>query len=72
MMRRYERTIALRCAVCVSTDSGLEQDFNSLMPERKTLQTSLTNFAGDGGEPKWEQWRAIGLQTPTQVRAELS
>ena len=31
-MKRVERKIALRCAVYtrVSTDSGLEQDFNSL------------------------------------------
>ena len=36
MMRRDERKIALRCAVYtrISTDSGLEQDFNSRQPAR--------------------------------------
>ena len=36
-MKRDERKIALRCAVYtrVSTDSGLEQDFNSLDNQRE-------------------------------------
>ena len=40
MMRRDERKIALRCAVYtrVSTDSGLEQDFNSLDNQREARE----------------------------------
>jgi site-specific DNA recombinase len=36
-MKRDERKISLRCAVYtrVSTDSGLEQDFNSLDNQRE-------------------------------------
>ena len=39
-MKRDERKIALRCAVYtrVSTDSGLEQDFNSLDNQREASE----------------------------------
>ena len=39
-MKRVERKIALRCAVYtrVSTDSGLEQDFNSLDNQREASE----------------------------------
>jgi len=43
MMRRDERKTALRCAVytCVSTDSGLEQDFNSLDNQREASEAYI-------------------------------
>ena len=39
-MKRVERKIALRCAVYtrVSTNSGLEQDFNSLDNQREASE----------------------------------
>ena len=42
-MKRDERKIALRCAVHtrVSTDSGLEQDFNSLDNQREASEAYI-------------------------------
>ena len=42
-MKRVERKIALRCAVYtrVSTDSGLEQDFNSLDNQREASEAYI-------------------------------
>ena len=42
-MKRDERKIALRCAVYtrVSTDSGLEQDFNSLDNQREASEAYI-------------------------------
>ena len=45
-MKRDKREIALRCAVYtrVSTNSGLEQDFNSLDNQRDASEAYITNF----------------------------
>jgi hypothetical protein len=46
-MKRGERKIALRCAVYtrVSTDSGLEQDFNSLDNQREASEAYIKSQA---------------------------
>ena len=46
-MKRDERKIALRCAVYtrVSTDSGLEQDFNSLDNQREASEAYVKSQA---------------------------
>ena len=46
-MKRDKREIALRCAVYtrVSTDSGLEQDFNSLDNQRDASEASALRRA---------------------------
>jgi DNA invertase Pin-like site-specific DNA recombinase len=46
-MKRDERKIALRCAVYtrVSTDSGLEQDFNSLDNQREASEAYCESTA---------------------------
>ena len=49
-MKRVERKIALRCAVYtrVSTDSGLEQDFNSLDNQREASEAYVKSQAHEG------------------------
>ena len=49
-MKRVERKIALRCAVYtrVSTDSGLEQDFNSLDNQREASEAYIKSQAHEG------------------------
>ena len=49
-MKRDERKIALRCAVYtrVSTDSGLEQDFNSLDNQREASEAYIKSQADEG------------------------
>ena len=62
-MKRDERKIALRCAVYtrVSTDSGLEQDFNSLDNQREASEAYVKSHGlpglDDGFEP--EVWIAV-------------
>ena len=49
-MKRDERKIILRCAVYtrVSTDSGLEQDFNSLDNQREASEAYVKSQAQEG------------------------
>ena len=49
-MKRGERKIALRCAVYtrVSTESGLEQDFNSLDNQREASEAYIKSQAHEG------------------------
>ncbi len=49
-MKRVERKIALRCAVYtrVSTNSGLEQDFNSLDNQREASEAYIKSQAHEG------------------------
>ena len=49
-MKRGERKIVLRCAVYtrVSTDSGLEQDFNSLDNQREASEAYIKSQAHEG------------------------
>jgi site-specific DNA recombinase len=49
-MKRDARKIALRCAVYtrVSTDSGLEQDFNSLDNQREASEAYIKSQAHEG------------------------
>jgi site-specific DNA recombinase len=49
-MKQGERKIALRCAVYtrVSTDSGLEQDFNSLDNQREASEAYIKSQAHEG------------------------
>ena len=49
-MKRDERKIAPRCAVYtrVSTDSGLEQDFNSLDNQREASEAYIKSQAHEG------------------------
>ena len=51
-MKRVERKIALRCAVYmrVSTNSGLEQDFNSLDNQREASEAYIKSDAHEGWE----------------------
>ena len=48
--KRVERKIALRCAVYtrVSTDSGLEQDFNSLDNQCEASEAYIKSQAHEG------------------------
>src|ERR1700733_8736587 len=50
-MKQGERKIVLRCAVYtrVSTDSGLEQDFNSLDNQRGAFCSYIKSQAHEGG-----------------------
>ena len=47
---RDDRKVALRCAVYtrVSTDSGLEQDFNSLDNQREASEAYIKSQAHEG------------------------
>jgi site-specific DNA recombinase len=49
-MKREDRKIALRCAVYtrVSTDTGLEQGFNSLDNQREVSQAYIKSQAHEG------------------------
>ena len=49
-MKQGERKIVLRCAVYtrVSTDSGLEQDFNSLDNQREASEAFIKSQAHEG------------------------
>ena len=49
-MKQGERKIVLRCAVYtrVSTDSGLEQDFNSLDNQREASDAYIKSQAHEG------------------------
>ncbi len=49
-MKRGERKIALRCAVYtrVSTELGLEQDFNSLDNQREASEAYIKSQAHEG------------------------
>jgi site-specific DNA recombinase len=49
-MKQGERKVALRCAVYtrVSTDSGLEQDFNSLDNQREASEAYIKSQAHEG------------------------
>jgi DNA invertase Pin-like site-specific DNA recombinase len=49
-MKRDEGKIVLRCAVYtrVSTDSGLEQDFNSLDNQREASEAYIKSQAHEG------------------------
>ena len=56
-MKRDQRKVALRCAVYtrVSTDSGLEQDFNSLDNQREASEAYIKSQAHEG----WNSPRAV-------------
>jgi hypothetical protein len=60
-MKRDERKIALRCAVDtrVSTDSGLEQDFNSLDNQREASEAYIKSQAHE----RWKR-RCHVLMSP--------
>ena len=49
-MKRDERKVVQRCAVYtrVSTDSGLEQDFNSLDNQREASEAYIKSQAHEG------------------------
>jgi hypothetical protein len=62
-MKRDERKIALRCAVytCVSTDSGLEQDFNSLDNQREASEAYIKSQAHEGWKLVRERYDGGGF-----------
>jgi hypothetical protein len=57
-MKRDKRKIALRCAVYtrVSTDSGLEQDFNSLDNQRQASEAYIKSQAHEGWKRRCHVW----------------
>jgi DNA invertase Pin-like site-specific DNA recombinase len=58
-MKQGERKIGLRCAVYtrVSTDSGLEQDFNSLDNQREASDAYIKSQAHEG-------WKLVRCSVP--------
>ena len=69
-MKRVERKIALRCAVYtrVSTNSGLEQDFNSLDNQREASEAYIKSQAHEGWKLVRERYDDGGLSGGSMER----
>ena len=69
-MNRDERKIALRCAIytLVSTDSGLEQDFNSLDNQREASEAYIKSQAHEGWRLVRERYDDGGFSHREKVR----
>ena len=67
---RYPRKIALRCAVYtrVSTDSGLEQDFNSLDNQREASEAYIKSQAHVGWKLVRERYDDGGFSGGSMAR----
>ena len=72
-MRRDERKIALRCAAYtrVSTDSGLEQDFNSLDNQREASEAYIKSQAHEGWKLVRERYDDGGFSGGSMERPAL-
>jgi site-specific DNA recombinase len=72
-MKPDERKIALRCAVytCVSTDSGLEQDFNSLDNQREASEAYIKSQAHEGWKLVCERYDGGGFSGGSMERPAL-
>ena len=70
-MKRDERKIARRCAVYtrVSTDSGLEQDFNSLDNQREASEAYVKSQAHEGWKLARERYDDGGFSAHDAGRA---
>ena len=72
-MKRDERKIALRCAAYtrVSTDSGLEQDFNSLDNQREASEAYIKSQAHEGWKLVRERYDDSGFSGGSMERPAL-
>jgi len=72
-MKRDERKIAPRCAVYtrVSTDSGLEQDFNSLDNQREASEAYIKSQAHEGWKLVRERCDGGGFSGGSMERPAL-
>jgi site-specific DNA recombinase len=72
-MKQGERRIALRCAVYtrVSTDSGLEQDFNSLDNQREASEAYIKSQAHEGWKLVRERYDDGGFSGGSMERPAL-
>ena len=72
-MKRGERKIALRCAVYtrVSTDSGLEQDFNALDNQREASEAYIKSQAHEGWKLVRERYDDGGFSGGSMERPAL-
>ena len=72
-MKWVERKIALRCAVYtrVSTDSGLEQDFNSLDNQREASEAYIKSQAHEGWKLVRERYDDAGSSGGSMERPAL-
>jgi DNA invertase Pin-like site-specific DNA recombinase len=72
-MKQGERKIALRCAVYtrVSTDSCLEQDFNSLDNQREASEAYITSQAHEGWKLVRERYDDGGFSGGSMERPAL-
>jgi DNA invertase Pin-like site-specific DNA recombinase len=72
-MKRDERKIVLRCAVYtrVSTDSGLEQDFNSLDNQREASEAYIKSQAHEGWRLAREHYDDGGFSGGSMERPAL-
>jgi site-specific DNA recombinase len=72
-MKQGERKIALRCAVYtrVSTDSGLEQDFNSLDNQREASEAYIKSQAHEGWKLIRERYEDGGFSGGSMERPAL-
>ena len=72
-MKRVERKIALRCAVYtrVSTDSGLEQDFNSLDNQPEASEAYIKSQAHEGWKLVRERYDDGGFSGGSMERPAL-
>jgi site-specific DNA recombinase len=72
-MKLGERKIALRCAVYtrVSTDSGLEQDFNSLDNQREASEAYIKSQAHEGWKLVRERYDDGGFSGGSMERPAL-
>ena len=70
-MKRVERKIALRCAVYtrVSTNSGLEQDFNSLDNQREASEAYIKSQAHEGWKLVRERYDDGGFSGGSMERS---
>ena len=72
-MKRDERKVAQRCAVYtrVSTDSGLEQDFNSLDNQREASEAYIKSQAHEGWRRVRERYDDGGFSGGSMERPAL-
>ena len=72
-MKRVERKIVLRCTVYtrVSTNSGLEQDFNSLDNQREASEAYIKSQAHEGWKLVRERYDDGGFSGGSMERPAL-
>ena len=72
-MKRDERKVSLRCAIYtrVSTDSGLEQDFNSLDNQREASEAYIKSQAHEGWNLVRDRYDDSGFSGGSMERPAL-